>query len=172
MRIRSFRVAIAGNLLTRLGIGGLPFLLPLLYQVGLGFSPIQSGLMIMPQALAAMSFKPTLPRILRQFGYRRVLIVNTVMLGVIADAVLDDRCPARRYGSSRCRRSSTGFFTSTQYTSMNTLGYADVNQDQASGASTIASTVQQLAVSFGVASASLTRRLLHSGPCSRERRRK
>jgi glycine/D-amino acid oxidase-like deaminating enzyme len=49
-----------------------------------------------------------------------------------------------------------GFFTSTQYTSMNTLAYADVNQDQASGASTIASTVQQLAVSFGVASASLT----------------
>jgi EmrB/QacA subfamily drug resistance transporter len=153
VRIRTFRVAISGNLLTRLGIGGLPFLLPLLYQVGLGFTPIQSGLMIMPQALAAMSLKPTLPRLLKQFGYRRVLIVNTLMLGVVMMlfATIDVGTPmwaiallAFVYGS----------FTSTQYTSMNTLAYADVNHDQASVASTIASTVQQLAVSFGVASAS------------------
>src|SRR5271169_2855369 len=83
MRIRSFRVAVSGNMLTRLGIGGLPFLLPLLYQVGLGFTPIQSGMMIMPQALAAMSLKLTLPHILKKFGYRQVLITNTVMLGVM-----------------------------------------------------------------------------------------
>jgi EmrB/QacA subfamily drug resistance transporter len=154
-RIRTFRVAISGNLLTRLGIGGLPFLLPLLYQVGLGFTPIQSGLMIMPQALAAMSLKPTLPRILRQFGYRRVLIANTVMLGaiVMVFATIDVRTPL---WAIALQAFVYGIFTSTQYTSMNTLGYADVNQDQASGASTIASTAQQLAVSFGVASASLT----------------
>src|ERR1039457_3291986 len=67
MRIRSLRVAVSGNMLTRLGIGGLPFLLPLLYQVGLGLTPIQSGLMIMPQALAAMSLQLTLPHILKRF---------------------------------------------------------------------------------------------------------
>ena len=78
VRIRSFRVAVTGNLLTRLGVGGVPFLLPLLYQVGLGFSPIQSGLLIMPQALAAMSLKLTMPHILKRFGFRRVLIANTV----------------------------------------------------------------------------------------------
>ena len=83
MRIRTFRVAVSGNLFTRLGIGGIPFLLPLLYQVGLGFSPIQSGLLIMPQALAAMSLKLTMPRILKRFGYRSVLIANTIMLGVM-----------------------------------------------------------------------------------------
>jgi EmrB/QacA subfamily drug resistance transporter len=153
-RIRTFRVAIGGNLTTRLGIGGLPFLLPLLYQVGLGLTPIQSGLMIMPQALAAMSLKPTLPRILRQFGYRRVLIANTVMLGtvVMLFAVIDVGTPL---WAIALLAFVYGFFTSTQYTSMNTLGYADVNDDEASGASTIASTAQQLAVSFGVASASL-----------------
>ncbi len=59
--IRTFRVSVSGNLFTRLGIGGIPFLLPLLYQVGLGFSPIQSGLLIMPQAIAAMSLKLTMP---------------------------------------------------------------------------------------------------------------
>ena len=155
VRIRTFRVAISGNLMTRLGIGGLPFLLPLLYQVGLGFTPIQSGLMIMPQALAAMSLKPTLPRVLRRFGYRRLLIANTVMLGAIVMlfATIDLGTPL---WAIALQAFVYGFFTSTQYTSMNTLGYADVDQEQASGASTIASTAQQLAVSFGVASASLT----------------
>ncbi len=61
----------------------------------------------------------------------------------------------RRHGSSRLQAFAFGFFTSTQYTSMNTLAYADVNAEQTAGASTIASTVQQMAVSFGVASASL-----------------
>jgi EmrB/QacA subfamily drug resistance transporter len=154
MRIRSFRVAVSGNLLTRLGIGGLPFLLPLLYQVGLGYTPLQSGLMIMPQALAAISFKFTLPAILRRFGYRQVLIANTVMLGVMLMlfSLIDSGTPAWLIALlAFC----FGFFTSTQYTSMNTLVFADVSTEQASGASTIVSTVQQLAVSFGVASASL-----------------
>ena len=56
-RIRTFRASVSGSFFTRLGIGGVPFLLPLLYQVGLGFTPIQSGLLIMPQAIAAMSMK-------------------------------------------------------------------------------------------------------------------
>jgi len=154
LRIRSFRVAVNGNLCTRLGIGGLPFLLPLLYQVGLGYTAIQSGLLIMPQALAAMSLKLTLPQILRRFGYRRVLIFNTLMLGVmlILFSAIDVGWPAWAIALTAF---IYGFFTSTQYTSMNTLAYADVNGEQASSASTIASTVQQLAVSFGVAAASL-----------------
>ena len=60
-RIRTFRAAVSGSFITRLGIGGIPFLFPLLYQVGLGFTPIQSGLMMMPQAIAAMSLKMTMP---------------------------------------------------------------------------------------------------------------
>ena len=63
-RIRTFRAAVSGSFFTRLGMGGIPFILPLLYQVGLGFTPIQSGLLIMPQAIAAMSLKMTMPRIL------------------------------------------------------------------------------------------------------------
>lgn len=154
-RIRSFRVAICGNLFTRLGIGGLPFLLPLLYQVGLGYTPLQSGLLIMPQALAAISFKFTLPLILKRFGYRRVLIANTLMLGVML--MLFSLIDAGTAGWMIAALAFVyGFFTSTQYTSMNTLAFADVSAEQASGASTIASTVQQMAVSFGVAAASLT----------------
>jgi EmrB/QacA subfamily drug resistance transporter len=154
VRIRSFRVAVSGNLFTRLGIGGIPFLLPLLYQVGLGFSPIQSGLLIMPQALAAMSLKLTMPHILKKFGFRRVLIVNTITLGlmIFLFSTIDTRTPVWLIVLMAF---TYGFLTSLQYTSMNTLAYADVNAREASGASTIASTIQQMAVSFGVATASL-----------------
>ncbi len=154
VRIRSFRIAIAGNLCTRLGIGGIPFLLPLLYQVGLGYSPIQSGLLILPQAVAAMSLKLTMPRILARFGYRRVLIVNTIALGstIILFSTVDTLTPPWLIVLMAF---TFGFLASLQYTSMNTLAYADVTAEQASGASTIASTVQQMAVSFGIACASL-----------------
>src|SRR4029078_1954056 len=81
-RVRTFRAAVSGSFFTRLGIGGIPFLFPLLYQVGFGFNPIQSGLLMMPQALAAMSLKLTMPHILSRFGYRKVLISNTVFLGL------------------------------------------------------------------------------------------
>jgi EmrB/QacA subfamily drug resistance transporter len=153
-RIRTFRVSLTGNLFTRLGIGGIPFLLPLLYQVGLGYSPIQSGLLIMVQALAAMSLKLTMPHILKKFGYRRVLLANTISLGlmIFLFSSIDTFTPvwvivliAFIYG----------FLGSLQYTSMNTLAYADVSARDASGASTLASTIQQMAVSFGVATASL-----------------
>ncbi len=155
VRIRSFRVAVTGNLFTRLGIGGIPFLLPLLYQVGLGFSPVQSGLLIMPQALAAMSLKLTMPMILKKFGYRRVLISNTILLGAIIFlfSTIEAGTPA---WAIVLMAFAYGFFTSLQYTSMNTLAYADIGARDASGASTIASTVQQMAVSFGIAAASLT----------------
>jgi EmrB/QacA subfamily drug resistance transporter len=153
-RIRTFRAAVGGSFFTRLGIGGIPFLFPLLYQVGLGFSPIQSGLLMMPQAFAAMSLKLTMPRILATFGYRAVLIANTVALGVMIMmfATIDASTPMWRIVLELF---CFGFFTSLQYTSMNTLAYADVTGKETSSASTIASTGQQMSVSFGVASASL-----------------
>ena len=153
-RIRTFRAAVSGSYFTRLGIGGIPFLFPLLYQVGLGFTPIQSGLLIMPQALAAMSLKITMASILRRFGYRNVLISNTVMIGLLIGlfATIGTGTPVWLIV---IQAFSFGFFTSLQYTSMNTLVYADVNEQQASSASTIASTMQQMSMSFGVATASL-----------------
>src|SRR5450631_2097658 len=154
VRIRSFRVAVTGNLFTRLGIGGIPFLLPLLYQVGLGFTPIQSGLLIMPQAVAAMTLKLTMPHILRKFGYRKVLIANTITVGLMI-FLFSTIGASTPLWAIVLMAFTYGFLTSLQYTSMNTLAYADVNEREASGASTIASTIQQMAVSFGVATASL-----------------
>ncbi len=153
-RIRTFRAAVAGSFLTRLGIGGIPFLFPLLYQVGLGFTPIQSGLLMMPQAIAAMSLKVTMPRILARFGYRAVLVSNTLVIGllILLFATIGKGTPVWLIVAEVF---FYGFFTSLQYTSMNTLVYADVSKQQESAASSIASTTQQMAISFGVASASL-----------------
>jgi EmrB/QacA subfamily drug resistance transporter len=153
-RIRTFRAAVDGSFLTRLGIGGIPFLFPLLYQVGLGFTPIQSGLLMMPQAIAAMSLKVTMPRILARFGYRAVLISNTLIIGllIMLFATIGKGTPVWLVVAEVF---VYGFFTSLQYTSMNTLVFADVPEQQESGASSIASTMQQMAISFGVASASL-----------------
>jgi EmrB/QacA subfamily drug resistance transporter len=153
-RIRTFRAAVAGGFFTRLGIGGVPFLLPLLYQVGLGYTPVQSGLLIMPQAVASMTMKLIMQRLLTRLGYRGVLISNTVCIGflLILFATIGLGTPvwlivllAFLYGG----------FTSLQYTSMNTLVYADISETQASNASSIASTMQQMAISFGVAIAGL-----------------
>jgi EmrB/QacA subfamily drug resistance transporter len=154
LRLRTFRVAVIGGFVTRIGIGGIPFLFPLLYQVGLGFSPVQSGLLMMPQALAAMSLKATMPGILARFGYKCVLVSNTIMLGLLIFlfTTIGARTPVWLIVAQVF---TYGFFTSLQYTSMNTLVYADVTDEETSSASTIASTLQQMSISFGVASASL-----------------
>jgi MFS family permease len=153
-RIRTFRASVSGSFFTRLGIGGIPFILPLLYQVGLGFTPVQSGLLMMPQAIAAMSLKMTMPRILTRFGYRGVLISNTMILGllILLFATIGASTPLSLIV---IQAFSFGFFSSLQYTSMNTLVYADVTEEQTSQASSIASTLQQMSISFGVATASL-----------------
>jgi len=153
-RIRTFRAAVSGSFFTRLGIGGIPFILPLLYQVGLGFTPIQSGLLMMPQAIAALSLKMTMPGILTRLGYRGVLISNTVILGLLIALFATIGIGTPIWGMVALAF-CFGFFSSLQYTSMNTLVYADVTEQQASGASSIASTMQQMSMSFGVAWASL-----------------
>jgi len=153
-RIRTFRAAVNGGFFTRISIGGIPFLLPLLFQVGLGYTPVQSGLMIMSQAFAAMSLKMTMPRILARFGYRAVLISNTLMLGVLILSFATIG-PATPVWLIVAQVFAFGLFSSLQYTSMNTLVYADVIGAAAGDASTIASTGQQLSLSFAVAVASL-----------------
>ncbi len=80
-RKRTFGTAVTGSFLSRIGIGGIPFLLPLYYQVGLGYMPVHAALLIMPQPLAAMALKMVAPHILHHFGYRRILIYNTMVLG-------------------------------------------------------------------------------------------
>jgi EmrB/QacA subfamily drug resistance transporter len=153
-RVRTFRVSVVGGFITRLGIGGLPFLLPLLYQLGLGLPAWQSGLLMMPAAAAAMGMKFIATRILRRYGFRQVLVVNTVMIGLTM-SLFSFVTPSTPIALIVCIALAQGFFNSLQFSSMNSMAYADVRDADASMASTIASTFQQMSMSFGLACGSL-----------------
>ena len=153
-RVRTFRVSVVGGFVTRLGVGGLPFLLPLLYQLGLGLPAWQSGLLMMPAAAAAMGMKFISSRILARFGYRNVLIVNTLMIG-ISIGLYSQITPATPIALIVLMGLSTGFFNSLQFSSMNSMAYADIETTDSSMASTIASSLQQMSRSFGLACGSL-----------------
>ncbi len=153
-KTRTFRVAVAGGFVTRLGLGGMPFLLPLFYQIGLGFPAWKSGLLMMPAAAAAMFMKVISIRVLKQFGYRTVLIANTLLIGftIMLFAIVDSSTAIQWIIAISLAQ---GFFNSLQYSSMNSMAYADVSSEEASMASTIASSLQQLSISFGLAFASI-----------------
>lgn len=149
-RTRTFRVAVLGGFVTRLGIGGMPFLLPMLYQIGLGYPAWQAGLLTMPQALGAIGLKLVSRTVLQQFGHRNILRVNTFFmgLGIMTFSLVG---PATPIVLILLLSLFQGVVSSLQFTSMNSLVYADVSDTDASKASSIASTAQQLALSFGVA---------------------
>jgi len=153
-RVRTFRVSVAGGFITRLGLGGLPFLLPLLYQVGLGYPAWQSGLLMMPAAAAAMGMKVFSIGILRRFGFRRILIVNTLLMGVTIGmfALVGPATPVMLIVFLGLTQ---GFFNSLQFSSMNSMAYADIGEADSSMASTLASSMQQMSRSFGLAYGSL-----------------
>lgn len=153
-RIRTFFVAVIGTWFTRLGIGGIPFLFPLLSQIGLGYTPLQAGLLMVPQAFAAISIKLILVKIIKQLGYRYVLIINTLLMGVTI-LLFSTIGLKTAVWQIILLMFCFGLFSSLQFTTMNTLVYADVTDSDTSSASTIASTSQQLSMSFSVATASL-----------------
>jgi len=160
--IRTFRAAVTGSFITRLGIGGLPFLLPLLYQVGLGYTAVQSGLLVMPQTLAAIGSRPFIPGLLNALGYRKVLLFNTMAIGamILLFATIGPGTPVWVIAAEAF---FFGLFSSLQYVCMNTLAFADLEDADESSGSSIASTVQQMSMSFGVAIASLATIIILGG---------
>jgi EmrB/QacA subfamily drug resistance transporter len=153
-KVRTFRISVVGGFITRLGVGGLPFLLPLLYQLGLGLPAWQSGLLMMPAAAAAMGMKLVAPKILARFGYRQVLVANTLLIGLTIGlfSLVSSGTPLI---AIVCISLMQGFCNSMQFSSMNTLAYADIEQKDSSMASTMSSSFQQLSMSFGLAMGSI-----------------
>ncbi|MGN6114595.1 MAG: DHA2 family efflux MFS transporter permease subunit, partial [Nitrobacter sp.] len=150
LRLPTFRACIYGGFLFRLGIGALPFLLPLLMQVGFGLSPFSSGLVTFSSAVGAMGMKTLAARIIRTFGFRNIMVVNAIVSSVFlaACALFTIATPLLLIMIILV---VGGFFRSLQFTAINTLAYADVEPEQMSRATTMASVNQQLAVSAGVA---------------------
>ena len=151
-RIRSFAVGIFGNLFARLGSGALPFMLPLLLQVALGYSPSQAGMMMIPLALGAMLIKPLAKPLIDRLGYRRILIGNTLLLGslIASLATVDAATPMVLL---LLHLSLIGIVNSMQFTAMNTVTLVGLSNQDASSGNGLLSVVVQLSMSLGVASA-------------------
>ena len=151
---RTFRVSVLGGFATRLGVGGMPFLLPLLYQLGLGLPVWQSGLLMMPAAIAAMGMKVLAAPMLKRFGYRRVLIVNTLLVActIASYSLVGPGTPLFVIVGLGL---ALGLFNSLQFSSMNSMAYADIDAADTAMASTMANTLQQMSLSFGLAFGSL-----------------
>ena len=150
LRLPTMRASIIGGFLFRLGIGALPFLLPLLMQVGFGLSPLRSGLVTFASAVGAMGMKTLAARIIRTFGFRNIMTINAVVSSVFlaACALFTIATPLLLI---MILLVVGGFFRSLQFTAINTLAYAEVEPAQMSRATTLVSVNQQLAVSAGVA---------------------
>lgn len=150
LRVRTFRISVVGGFLTRLGVGGMPFLLPFLYQVGMGLPAWQSGLLMMPAAAAAMGMKVLATALLRRFGFRQVLTVNTVLVGCTI-ACFSLVHTGTSMGAIVVIGLLMGLFNSLQYSAMNSMAFADISDKDVAMASTMASTMQQMSMSFGLA---------------------
>jgi len=150
LRLPTFRAAVLGGLLFRMGLGALPFLLPLMLQLGFGLSALQSGLLTFASAAGAMTMKMTAGPIIRAFGFRPVLIGNAVISGffLMGYALFQPSTPLAIIFLALL---AGGFFRSLQFTAINTLSYADVPSPRMSKATSFASMMQQLSLSMGVA---------------------
>lgn len=152
--IPTFRISVFGNLLGRLGFGGVPFLLPLLQQLGLGFSAQLSGFLLAPIALGVIFSKVYAINLLRKMGYKKYLLSNTIVVGLslwLFDFVNIHTPPAL----IALFTFIFGLVISAQYTGMNSLAYAEMPEEELSASTSITSTVQVLSQSIGVAVAAM-----------------
>ena len=149
-QVRTFRVGIVGNLVTRLGISSVPLLVPLLIQMAYGYSAVVSGWIIAPMALTAMFGKSTVIPILNRYGYRKTLMVNTFIIGCLICTLAIPKATTNIYWFIPIL-AVLGFFNSIQFTSMNTISIADLRQFQTSSGNSLISVNQQLAIGFGIA---------------------
>jgi EmrB/QacA subfamily drug resistance transporter len=150
LRLPTFRASILGGFLFRVGVGALPFLLPLLLQVGFDFTPFQSGLITFSSALGAMTMKAAITGILRRFGFRIVLTANALISSAFL-AACATFTPGIPIAVMIAILLVGGFFRSLEFTSINTIAYAEIEPRLMGRATALASVAQQLSLSMGVA---------------------
>jgi hypothetical protein len=151
-KLQSFAVGLIGNLFARIGSGSMPFLIPLLLQVTLGYTPLEAGLMMIPTAVAGMGIKRVATPLVLRLGYRRILIVNTALVGcVIASFAWSG--PGVPVWLRLLQLGIFGALNSMQFSAMNTLTLKDLEGPLASAGNSLLSMVMMLSMSLGVAAA-------------------
>lgn len=153
-RIRNFAIGIAGNIVCRLGGSCLPYLMPLFFQVVLGYSALQSGMSLIPLALSNLLAKTVAPRLLGKFGYRNIMVVNTFTIGALL-ASFHFVGPGTHELILLGMLALLGGANSIQFTCMNTLTLIDLPNADASSGNSLLSTIMQLSIAVSIAAASL-----------------
>lgn len=165
-KIRSFSIGIAGNLFARLGSGSLPFLVPLLLQLALGYSPSKAGMMMVPMAAGSLFTKPIVRFIINYWGYRKLLTVNTFLLGVLicSFSFVTKEMP---FIILLLLLGLLGIINSLQFTAMNTVTLIQLSDEQASSGNGFLAVMVQLSISFGIAIAAILLSLFNGGEPSK-----
>jgi EmrB/QacA subfamily drug resistance transporter len=154
LKIPTFFSGVIGGLIFRIGIGAMPFLLPLLLQVGFGLTPFESGSLTFATAAGALLMKFTASTVLRWFGFRQTLVVNCLISGVFL-AACALFTPSTPHWLLLLTLLTGGFFRSLQFTALNAISYADVDPPRMSRATSFASVSQQMSGAVGVAVAAM-----------------
>jgi len=150
LTVRSFAVCMVGGSLFRMAIGAVPFLLPLMFQIGFGYNAFHAGLLTMAVFAGNLAMKLCTTAALRRFGFRTVMIVSGIAnAGALAACATLD---ARTSVAVSCAILFVGgLFRSMQFTALNTLAFADIPPERMNGANTFFSTVMQLTMGMGIA---------------------
>ncbi|MCM6631368.1 MFS transporter [Klebsiella pneumoniae] len=149
LQVPTFQVTMYGGSLFRASISAVPFLLPLLFQVGFGMDPFHSGLLVLAVFVGNLTIKPATTPLIRWLGFRRLLLINGALnvCSLLACALLTPQTPV---WAIMLILYLGGVFRSIQFTGVSTLAFADVPAAQMSDANTLFSTASQLAVGLGI----------------------
>jgi EmrB/QacA subfamily drug resistance transporter len=150
LRIPTFRAGVEGGSFYRIGVGAIPFLMPLMFQLGFGLTAFQSGLLSCWAAAGALAMKFSASALLRRFGFRQLLVFNGVVscLLIACYGLLSAATP---FILITLLLLAGGFLRSLQFTAMNALTYADIDRGDTSNATTFYAVAQQFSLSAGVA---------------------
>ncbi|GGF51699.1 MFS transporter [Azorhizobium oxalatiphilum] len=162
LRIPTFRAAVVGGSIFRIGVGAMPFALPLMLQLTFGLSPFASGMLTFVSSAGALVMKTTAAPILRRFGFWRVLVFNSVLSSafIAANALFTPETPQLAIAAVLLMG---GFFRSLEFTALNAIAYADVTQQEMSRATSFVSVAQQVSLSMGVALVGMVLEYMRSG---------
>lgn len=159
LRLPSFRAGVLGGSVFRIGVGALPFLLPLQLQIGFGRSPLQSGLTTFVAAIGAIGMKLTAGRLITRFGFRTVLTVDALLAGGMLAAV-GLVGPGTPVAILMTILFVGGFFRSLEFTAINVVVFSEIDEARMSRATSFSAMMQQLSLSAGVALGALTLHVL------------
>jgi EmrB/QacA subfamily drug resistance transporter len=149
MRLPTFAVSVIAGSFFRVGIGAVPFLLPLMIQIGFGRNAAQSGLITFASALGAIGMKPVTSMMLRRFGFRATLVVNAAASAALLGCYAAFR-PGWPVAAIYAVLLLNGFLRSLQFTAYNSIAYADVPPARMSAATTLYSVLQQVSLTVGI----------------------